>query len=395
MGLVDIMPPPPLGVGRGGGEAESHSTPTPRVSGNGASPTRVAELAPEVDQLLADMFTLAMTLRRRRFERGALELHMPEMRIDLNQEGRVTGAHLEENTESHQIIEEFMLAANEAVARHLAREGLIFLRRVHAPPDPRKSRALTDFVRDLGFKADNLQDRFELQALLDKAKHDPRSHAVNFAALRSMQKAVYSPEDEGHFALASDCYCHFTSPIRRYPDLIVHRLIDDLNNGRKPNQEMATYLGWGDHCSEREQRAAQAERELNKVKLLNFLADKIGMEMNGVITGVEKFGLFVCGDEIPAEGMVHITALGDDYYKYDRATHSINGFRSGNTFRLGDPVRVSVAAVDVDARELDFRLLGKGKGRGNPDRKQGKPQRKRTNRPGKKEREKAKRRKGR
>lgn len=319
----------------------------------------IATLTPQVDTLLAQMFELAMTLRRRRFERGALELHMPEMEIDLDKEGRVAGAHLEQNTESHQMIEEFMLAANEAVARKLADEGLIFLRRVHASPDPRKTKALTEFVRDLGFKVDNLQDRFELQKLLNRVKGDPRSHAVNFATLRSMQKAIYSPEDEGHYALASDCYCHFTSPIRRYPDLTVHRLIDELNRGKKPRQEMATYLQWGDHCSEREQRAASAERELNKVKLLNYMKDKVGLEMTGVITGVERFGLFVMGDEIPAEGMIHITALGDDYFKYDRATHSINGFRSGNSFRLGDAVRVVVAAVDVDARELDFKMLGK------------------------------------
>ncbi|MEM6798439.1 MAG: ribonuclease R [Planctomycetota bacterium] len=319
----------------------------------------VATLTPPVDKLLAQMFELAMILRRRRFDRGALELHMPEMRIDLDKEGRVSGAHLEQNTESHQIIEEFMLAANEAVARKLADEGLIFLRRVHGTPDPRKTKALTEFVRDLGFKVDNLQDRFELQSLLNKVKDDPRSHAVNFATLRSMQRAIYSPEDEGHFALASDCYCHFTSPIRRYPDLIVHRLIDQLNTGEKPRQEMAVFLQWGDHCSDREQRAANAERELNKVKLLNYMADKVGMEMTGVITGVERFGLFIAGDDIPAEGFVHITALGDDYFKYDRATHSISGYRSGNSFRLGDPVRVVVASVDVDARELDFKMLGK------------------------------------
>lgn len=325
----------------------------------------VKTLKPDVDRLLEQMFELAMILRRRRFERGALELHMPEMTIDLDKEGRVTGAHLEQNTESHQMIEEFMLAANEAVAQKLEDAGLIFLRRVHAAPDPRKSKALTEFVRDLGFKVDNLQDRFELQELLNKVKGDPRSYAVNFATLRSMQKAIYSPEDEGHYALASDCYCHFTSPIRRYPDLIVHRLIDQLNRGEKPQQEMATYLGWGDHCSDREQRAAQAERELKKVKLLNYMSDKIGMELEGVITGVESFGLFIIGNEIPAEGFVHITAIGDDYFKFDRATHSINGFRSGSSYRLGDPVRVAVASVDIDARQLDFKLLGRA---GKPNR---------------------------
>ena len=190
-------------------------------------------------------------------------------------------------------------------------------------------------------------------------KGDPREHAVNYAALRSMQRAVYSPEEEGHYALASDCYCHFTSPIRRYPDLTIHRLIDALNRGKKPEQRMDQLLVDGDHCSEREQRAAEAERELKKVKLLLYLSDKIGMELDGVITGVENFGLFVTGIELPAEGFVHISSLTDDYYRYDRAGHVIAGHRSGNSFRLGDTVRVAVAAVDVDTRELDFRLVAR------------------------------------
>jgi ribonuclease R len=287
---------------------------------------------------------------------------MPEVKIDLDREGRVAGAHLVQNTESHQIIEEFMLAANVAVAETLARAGWLFLRRVHGSPDPRKMRVLTEFVRELGYDVQNLENRFELQELLDAVKGDPREHAINYATLRSMQRAIYSPEDEGHYALASDCYCHFTSPIRRYPDLTVHRLIDLLNRGKKPEQRMDDLLALGDHCSEREQRAAEAERELNKVKLLLYMSDKIGMELDGVITGVENFGLFITGMEIPAEGFVHISALTDDYYRYDRAGHVIAGFRSGNSCRLGDTVRVAVAAVDVDTRELDFRLIGRAAG---------------------------------
>ena len=178
-----------------------------------------------------------------------------------------------------------------------------------------------------------------------------------------MQRAIYSPEDEGHYALASDCYCHFTSPIRRYPDLTVHRLIDVLNRGKKPEQRMDQLLVLGDHCSEREQRAAEAERELKKVKLLLYMSDKIGMELDGVITGVENFGLFITGTEIPAEGFVHISSLTDDYYRYDRAGHIIAGHRSGNSYRLGDTVRVSVAAVNVDTRELNFRLVARTGGR--------------------------------
>ncbi|MCO6046733.1 ribonuclease R [Aeoliella sp. ICT_H6.2] len=318
----------------------------------------VDTLKPEVDTLLGDMFELAMILRARRFNAGALELSMPEVEIDLDDDGKMSGAHVEVNTESHQMIEEFMLAANIAVATKLRDEGMIFLRRVHGDPDSRKLKALTSFVRDLGFKVDSLESRFELQKLLDNVESDPRRHAVNYAVLRSMQRAIYSPEDEGHYALAADCYCHFTSPIRRYPDLTIHRLINALNEGQKPPQKMEDYFIWGDHCSEREQRATNAERELTKVKLLHYLENKIGMEMEGIITGVERFGLFVVGRDIPAEGFIHISALGDDYYKFDRDSHSITGFQAGNSYRLGDIVRVAVATVDVEARELDFRMLG-------------------------------------
>ena len=317
------------------------------------------KLKAPVHALLGRMHELAMMLRQRRMKRGSLELAMPELEIDLNSDGQVTGAHLAENTESHQIIEEFMLAANEAVAESLADNGMPFLRRVHGSPDPRKLKALGDFVKELGFKTESLESRFALQALLDSVKGDPREHAVNYAVLRSMQRAVYSPEEEGHYALASDCYCHFTSPIRRYPDLTVHRLLDSLSRGKPPEQQMESLLALGDHCSEREQRAAEAERELKKVKLLLYLKDKVGTQLDGIVTGVENFGLFVTGTALPAEGFVHISALSDDYYKYDRAGHVIKGFRSGNTYRLGDPVQVAVAAVDVERRALDFRLLGK------------------------------------
>jgi ribonuclease R len=316
------------------------------------------KLEPEVHTLLGRMHTLGMLLRGRRFERGALELSMPELEIDLDAEGRVCGAHLEKNTESHQIIEEFMLAANMAVAETLAEQGLLYLRRVHGNPDPRKLKALTEFVKELGLEVENLESRFELQKLLNDVRSDSREHAVNYAVLRSMQRAVYSPEEEAHYALASDNYCHFTSPIRRYPDLTIHRLIDSLNRGKPPQQSMETLLFLGDHCSDREQRATQAERELNKVKLLHYFQDKIGTEMEGIITGVERFGLFVLGTEIPAEGFVHISSLADDHYRFDRAGHVLQGFRSGNAYRLGDPVRVVVVSVDIDRRELDFRLLG-------------------------------------
>jgi ribonuclease R len=298
-----------------------------------------------------------MILRGRRLEGGAIELTLPEVKIDLDKRGDVVGAHLVQHTESHQMIEEFMLAANEAVARMLSQTGLNFLRRAHEPPEPRKLHALTTFVKELGIDCESLESRFEIKRVIAAVAGQPEEHAVNYAVLRSMQKAVYAPSDEGHYALNKEHYCHFTSPIRRYPDLTVHRMIEALAHGRRPHDDFDRMVVLGDHCSDREQRAEAAERELIKVKLLSYLANRIGQEMDAVITGVEDFGLFAQGVELPAEGLIHVDTLGDDFYRYDSATHSLAGHRSGNKYRLGDIIRVQVAHVDIDKRELDFRIV--------------------------------------
>ena len=314
------------------------------------------KLGAKVHALLDRMHELAMILRRRRFEHGALEMTMPEVKIELDRGGRVSGAKMVENTESHQIIEEFMLAANEAVAELLRDRGVAFLRRIHEPPSPHKLKLLTQFVAQLGLKTAPLESRFELQALLNKVKDRPEQHAVNYALLRSMQRAVYSPVEEGHYALASDCYCHFTSPIRRYPDLTVHRVLRAVLLGKTPAVDGDRLLVLGEHCSEREQRAETAERELTKLKLLAYLSERIGMELDAVVTGVESYGLFVRGIELPAEGLVHISSMDDDRYRFDRTAHALIGYREENTFRLGDVVHVEVFRVDLERRELDFRL---------------------------------------
>jgi ribonuclease R len=177
--------------------------------------------------------------------------------------------------------------------------------------------------------------------------------------LRSLTRAAYGPQEDGHYALASDCYCHFTSPIRRYPDLTIHRALASLAHGRRPPADGLVTLGG--ECSDLERRAESAERELVKLKLLNFLKSRIGEEMDAVITGVEAFGLFVQGLALPAEGLVPLDSLPDDTYRYDRASHSLSGRRPGQAFRLGDRLRVAVARVDTDRRELNFRLIGRGR----------------------------------
>jgi ribonuclease R len=223
-----------------------------------------SKLTPQVHGLLARMDELAMIFRQRRLKGGSIELTLPEVKIDLDKRGEVVGAHLVKNTESHQIIEEFMLAANESVARVLAAANLNFLRRVHEPPEPRKLQALTTFIRELGIECESLESRFETKRVIAQVAGQPEEHAVNFAILRSMQKAVYAPTDEGHYALNKEHYCHFTSPIRRYPDLTIHRMIETLARGKKPADDFDKMALLGDQCSDREQRAATPSASWSK-----------------------------------------------------------------------------------------------------------------------------------
>ncbi len=190
-------------------------------------------------------------------------------------------------------------------------------------------------------------------------RETPHTHAVNYAFLRSLKQAEYSPEPLGHYALAAEHYCHFTSPIRRYPDLTIHRLVDRLVAHEKlPHPGFAELVVAGEHCSRTERRAEQAERELVKVKLLTYMSNRVGDEFEAIVTGVQDWGFFCQAIEVPAEGLVHISTLDDDQYDYDGVAHQLCGRRSGRQIRLGAKVRVVVAHVDVDRRQLDFRLAG-------------------------------------
>ena len=313
-----------------------------------------ASLAPEIVALLGRMLELAMMLRKRRFQRGALELNMPEVEVELGDQGQVVGAHLASNDESHQVIEEFMLAANEAVATFLTEKHVGFLRRAHPEPEPRKLDEFAEFARSLGLGLDQPQSRFELQRILAETADKPEARAVHYGLLRSLKQANYTPEPEGHYALASDNYCHFTSPIRRYPDLQVHRQLTTLLEGKKPKSHHDELIVLAEHCTRTERRAEAAERELIRVKLLTYLEQHIGKAFHSVLIGVEDFGLFCQLVEFPAEGLVHVTSLADDYYYLESGTHTLVGRRSGRRYRLGDRLEVRVAHVDIDRRELDL-----------------------------------------
>lgn len=249
-----------------------------------------------------------------------------------------------------------MLAANQAVASWLDSLELPFIRRAHAPPNRIKLKQLTQFVRSLGIDAQNLENRFEIQKVIDAVKGQSTEYAVNYAALKSMSKAVYQSSFERHYALDMTHYCHFTSPIRRYPDLVVHRIVQKLIRGEQANENELILERLAEHCSAMEQNAEQAERELIRLKLLHFLSRKQGELMTGIIAGVKSNGVTVRAIEVPIDGFIPVAELPSDRYRFDRDTHSLEGFRSGNRFRLGDEVIVRIEKIDMIRRQLLFRL---------------------------------------
>ncbi len=320
-----------------------------------------------VVELLQQMEKLARIIQKRRLAEGMIVLDLPEIELEYDDEGRVVDAHPADTSFSHTLIEMFMVEANEAVARLLDRLGAPFLRRIHPDPASESSENISRFVRAFGHKIKGPLDRQGMLSLLASVRGRPEAFAVNMAVLRSMEQAVYSPRSVGHFALASRHYCHFTSPIRRYPDLTVHRLLERYLDGRLdkgvhpsaagiPSFENLVQLG--DHCSFTERRAADAEREARTVKVLELLSNHVNETFDGVVTGVTNVGVFVRSIRYGVEGLIRFADLPDDWWDIDARTGSAVGQRTGRRISLGDLVTARIVNVNIPARQLDLALVG-------------------------------------
>ncbi|MFH1372012.1 MAG: ribonuclease R [Planctomycetota bacterium] len=316
------------------------------------------DIKPEVAPLLKNMETLARIIEKRRDKAGMLHLDLPEIDIILDDSGRVADAQPADASYPHTIIEMFMVEANEAVATLLDRQNIPFMRRIHPEPNILAMKNLSELVKALGLHLPRQPDRFALQNLLRAVKGTDSSLAINLVVLRSLERAVYSPLHIGHYALASKLYCHFTSPIRRYADLLVHRALDcylrdNLDAGPDwlpDNQQLADI---GRHITFTEERADDAERELKTVLILQMLADKIGEELEGVVTGLTNFGVFVKSKKLGIEGLVQLTDLGPDQWRYNPKAGCIIGRHSGKLISLGQPMKVRIVSVNVSARQLN------------------------------------------
>ena len=294
---------------------------------------------------------LAQQLRKQRFAAGALDLEVPETEILLDDWGEMTGIEERPYDESHQMVEECMVAANEAVAKELWGRGIRILARLHEPPDPERMEMLRADLAAIGVKCGDITHGRNMAKFLAKIKRHPLGRTISVMVLRSLKRACYDARNIGHFGLAKDYYAHFTSPIRRYPDLLLHRQLADFlakGGGRVPQKILD---GAAKRCSEMEERADEAERSLQEVKKFRFLEETGGI-FDAVVGRVTKFGLFVDVPALATGGLVHVSALSGKYVKFDERTMTLSDGRS--TWKLGDTLRLKVTRVDWNNRWIDF-----------------------------------------
>lgn len=324
-----------------------------------------AELKKTYAHILDDimlMGELAARLTERRMEIGSIDFDLPEPQIIIDIEGNVEDIVRSERNAAHKLIEEFMLAANKAVAEEFSSRDYPFLYRVHDEPDEESINDFIEFIHGFGlhFKRDGGPKAF--QNVLKEVAGKTEERLINHVLLRSMKQAVYSEENVGHFGLAFKDYTHFTSPIRRYPDLVVHRLLKEHMHGRynkaEREKEEARLPEIAGHTSARERKAMEAEREIVDLKKAQFMMDKVGDEFEGLISGVTSFGLFVELKEYFVEGLVHVSNLRDDFYIFDEKRHSLIGENTKKVFRLGDEVKIVIDRVDLERRRIDLLMAG-------------------------------------
>jgi ribonuclease R len=311
-------------------------------------------------ELMRDLFTI---LNQRRRRRGSIDFDLPEAEVILTEYGEIEAIVASERNIAHRLIEEFMLLANETVARHLVEHGVPVLHRVHEAPDAKKVADFEEFITTLGYGLGggvHPQPK-HFQKLIDRIRGTPEERPIAALMLRTMQKAKYDAVSLGHFGLATEHYTHFTSPIRRYPDLVVHRMLRESRPttlARARIEELEDELPEvARHASEMERRADDAERELLQWKKVRFMADKVGDEFEGYITGVAPYGLFIELIEHYVEGMVHVSSMADDYYRFVEQQHILRGENTKKVYRLGDKVLVQVVRVDMERRQVDLGLV--------------------------------------
>jgi ribonuclease R len=316
-------------------------------------------IKPQVIELLRNMETLSRLIENRRLKNGMLHLDLPETELIMDKSQRIVDASPADDSYPHTIIEMFMVEANEAVASLLDKLKVAFMRRIHPEPDSLTMKNLSKVLRAFGLSVRRTPNRTDMQNCLAAVKNTDSALAVNLVVLRSLEKAQYAPQSIGHFALASAYYCHFTSPIRRYADLLVHRVLQaylqqgsDFTN-HKPRLSREDLADIGKHITFTEQRAEDAENELKTVLVLQLLSKHIGDKIEAVVTGIAAFGVFVRSQKFGVEALIRTDDLGDDHWRFSPEEQSVVGLGSGTCIRLGEPMKVRILSVNLPARQLN------------------------------------------